>query len=191
VIQPQTETNIMPEIKSFSRGLKAIKFVRVVNPGSENPAAPEEEQAITTHEAPLPELDEAFGALKTVVCEIMGFPKDYAVDLHVYRLQVSTTKNGTRAVQLRYKKSLETIGGQQHPGSTPFFKIDPPADGESGQMEVKPKSAELVKTAIREAENYSNGHRSQTLLNFDDAKAALNATADIGARDDGQEALAL
>lgn len=181
----------MPEIKSFARGLKAIKFTRVVNPGSENPAAPEEEQSITTHEAPLPELDEAFGALKSVVCEIMGFQKDYAVDMHVYRIQCSYTKNGTRSVQLRFKKSLETIGGQQHPGSTPFFKIDPPADGESGKMEVKEKSAELVKRAIREAEHYAAGNRSQKLLNFDDAKAALNATADIGARDDGQEALAL
>ena len=181
----------MSEIKSFARGLTAIKFARVVNPGSESPSAPEEQQCITTHEAPLPELDEAFGALKSVVCEIMGFQKDYAVDMHVYRLQVSMTKNGTRAVQLRYKKSLETIGGQQHPGSTPFFKIDLPADGESGQMEVKPKSAELVKSAIRAAEDYSNGKRSQTLLNFDDAKAALNATAAMGARDDGQEPLAL
>jgi hypothetical protein len=174
----------MPEIKSFSRGLKAIKFCRVVNPNSENPAAPEEEQAITTHEAPLPELDEALAALKTVVCEVMGFQKDYAVDMTIYRFQVSYTKNGTRAVQLRFKKAIETIGGGLHPMATPFFKIDEPGDGESGKMEVKPKSAELVKTAIREAERYSNGERSQTLLNFDEAKAALNATAAIGAEGD-------
>lgn len=174
----------MPEIKSFSRGLKAIKFVRIVNPGSESPSAPEEEQAITTHEAPLPELDEALAALVPVVCEVMGFQKAYREGMNVYRLQVSTTKNGTRAVCLRFKKALDTIGGQLHPGSTPFFKIDPPGDGESGKLEVKPESAELVKRAIREAERYSNGERSQKLLNFDDAKKALNATADLGRDED-------
>lgn len=178
----------MPEIRSFSRGLKAIKFVRLVNPGSESPSAPEEEQAITTHEAPLPELDAALAALKPVVCEVMGLQKEYAIDMTVYRFQVSTTKHGTRAVQLRFKKAIETIGGGLHPMATPFFKIDAPADGESGKMEVKPKSAELVKTAIREAERYSNGERSQTLLNFDDAKAALNAVAKIGADDMFSEA---
>ena len=61
----------------------------------------------------------------------------------------------------------------------------------SGESRKCPYCAELVKRAIREAEHYAAGNRSQKLLNFDDAKAALNAVTDIGARDDGQEALAL
>lgn len=170
----------MPELKSFSRGMKNIVFSRVINPGSENPAAPEEEERRITHEEPLPELDEALANLKGVVCEVLGLPKDYGVDMHVHRLGINFTKNGTRAVRLFFKKSLETIGGQPHPMTTPFFKIDPPADGESGQMEVKPKSAELVKTAIRECERYADGERSQKLLRFEDAKAGINAVADKG-----------
>ncbi|MDB6080163.1 MAG: hypothetical protein JWO82_3910 [Akkermansiaceae bacterium] len=163
------------ELKSFTLGRKVIKSHVVFNPGSEDPAAPQSETSTSTAEKPLPECYEAFGALRPVACEVMGWAKSYVEGLDITKLSLTVTKNGTRAVSLGLQKALDTIGGHLHPMATPFFKIDPPGDGESGKLEVSPKSAELVKTALREAERYIEGERSQQILDFDGDKTAANA----------------
>jgi hypothetical protein len=168
------------QLKSIVIGNKAINFTKLVNPGSDNPAAPEEEHKVTAHEAPLPELGAAFGKLRTIVCDIMAIPKDWAEGVAVTTMRISTTKHGTRAVQLGFKKPLETIGGQLHAMETPYVKIDKPADGESGEMSIPKKSADLIKAAIHQAERYAEGERSQTLLDFEKGKEALQLTADKG-----------
>jgi len=171
------------ELKFLKRGRKSIIFSRTINPGSENPSAPEEEERRICHEAPLPELDSALAALRPMVCEINNHQKKFFADMVVRKIGVTYTKEGTRTVQLWYEMSLDTIGGQPHPLFTPKFKIDPPQGDESGEVYIKPEQAELVKAAIRECERYADGERSQTLLDFDEAKAALNATAAVGAGD--------
>lgn len=146
---------------------------------------------ITAEEAPLPALTNAFGDLPAIFCEILECGSDWAVGLSVTGLTISRTKHGTRSVMLVGKKQLECRRDFLHPVQTPMVQLDEAADGESGGVQVSEELADVIERAIEAAEDYMRGERSQQRLDFDKAKAALNATAAIGARDDGQEALAL
>lgn len=132
-------------------------------------------------EAPLPELNEAFNSMAPIVCRIFGWQKEYAVGISVYRLAMSYTKHGTRSVVLKFTKSIESTGGEPFKMATPSVRIDPPSDGENGKQEVTESDREAIKALIFECERYIGGDRSQQLLNFKEAKAALQATADKGA----------
>ena len=169
------------DLKFLSIGRKAITFGVTVNPNADDDTVATEERTIVAHEAPLPELTNAFSKLSAVFCEIMEFEPSYADGLNVTRLGISCTKAGTRSVRFRATKQLECRRDYLHRMDCPLVQIDKPADGESGEVDVQDKKhVKLVLAAIKAAEDYANGKRSQSLLNFDEAKAALQATADKG-----------
>lgn len=169
------------DLKLISIGLKAIIFDITLNPGSTDESVAVEERRVTAHEAPLPELTAAFGKLPPVFCEILELPADYQTGISIYKMAISRTKAGTRSVKLWAKKQLESRTDYLHTMFTPVVQIDKPADGESGEVQVKDKKhVALLLKALHEAERYAKGERSQQILNFNEAKAALNATADQG-----------
>jgi hypothetical protein len=163
------------QLNTLTLGRKAITFDIVLNPDADDDINAQESRKVSAREAPLDDLTKAFGALPKVVCEIMGFPSDYAAEMTVDRISVSYTKHGTRAVQLRGKKSLNTIGGELHPILTPFVKIDKPGDGESGEVQIGKDAVKRVCRALLEAERYAKGERSQKILNFEADNEALQA----------------
>lgn len=165
------------QLNKITIGRKNIKFSVVYNPDSGDETKSEEEHKVTAYEQPLPDLSQSFGELPKVLCEAMAFSKGYISGMVVDQLAIRRTKNGTRAIQLRGLKSLETIGGEPHKITAPWVKIDKPEDGESGEVQLKSPAIELVEAAITAAEAYAQGQRSQELLNFDEDKAALNAQA--------------
>jgi len=163
------------ELKSLSVGRKAIIFNITLNPLSTDESAAVEERKITAHEAPLPELTDAFGKLGAVFCEILELPSDYATGLTVNRIQVTRTKGGTRSVCFRATKQLDIRTDYLHTLTTPFVQIDKPAEGESGEIQVESKHVKAIVKALNECERYAEGERSQQLLSFDKDKEALNA----------------
>ncbi|MFT3992419.1 MAG: hypothetical protein QM680_13525 [Luteolibacter sp.] len=166
------------QLNFLSVNRKAIHFGITLNANNENDAA--EERRVVAHEAPLPELTNAFAELGKVMCDICEWPADYVSGLSVFRLTISYTKHGTRSVKFKATKQLNCRREFLHKLDSPMVQIDKPADGESGEIQLDAKSVALVAIAIKEAERYAKGERSQTLLNFDEAKAALQATADLG-----------
>lgn len=172
----KTNTNEKMELQYLSIDRKAIHFGVKVNVGNDST----EERQIVAHEAPLPELAASFAKLSKVFCQVMELDEGYEDGLAVFRLSISYTKAGTRSVRLRATKQLECRRDYLHKIEAPMVQIDKPAEGESGEIQIEKKSVALVAKAIHEAERYANGERSQSLLNFDEAKAALQATADQG-----------
>lgn len=171
------------ELKYLSIGRKAIKFGVTLNPGSQDDTVAQEERNTIAHEAPLPELTNAFAKLGPVFCEILELEPSWANGLSINRVSISYTKAGTRSVKFFATKQLECRKDFLHRIDCPFVQIDKPADGESGQIDVEDKKhLKTINDAIKQAERYANGERSQQLLNFDDAKKALQATADLGQR---------
>jgi hypothetical protein len=140
------------------------------------------ESKITAKEEPLPTLMKAWNALPAVFCEIMELPPEYTEGLVITRMAIRRTKQGTRSVILHATKQLECRSEFLHEISCPCVQIDKAADGESGAVQLEKKLCTAITKAIHESERYMGGERSQTLLNFDDAKAALQATADEGQR---------
>ena len=169
------------ELKFLSIGRKAITFGVTVNGNPEDETVASEERTIMAHEAPLPELTNAFAKLAPVVCEIIEVDQSWADGLNISRIAISYTKAGTRSVRFKCTKQLECRKDFLWKLDTPMVQIDKPADGESGEVDITDKKhMKLVLDAIKQAERYANGERSQSLLNFDEAKAALQATADQG-----------
>jgi hypothetical protein len=138
------------------------------------------ESKITAKEEPLPSLTKAWNALPAVFCEILELDASYTAGLTITKMAIRRTKQGTRSVILHATKQLECRSEFLHTMSTPCVQIDKAADGESGAVEIDKKLAAAVQKAILESEKYMQGERSQTLLDFDSAKAALQATADLG-----------
>ena len=163
------------QLRTFSIGRKAIVFDVTLNPNPDSEVDATEERRITAHEAPLITLTNSFAALGAVFCAIMEVPADYSTGLSITKITVTTTKGGTRSIKLRGKKQLDTRTGLLHPIDTPFVQIDKPADGESGEIQLDKKLVTLVCKALKEAEGYASGKRSQQLLNLDEDKEALNA----------------
>lgn len=169
------------QLNSLSIGRKAIKFNVTMNAGNTDESVPTEERSVTAHEAPLDSLPAAFGQLPPVFCKILELPAEWATGLSITKILISRTKLGTRSVKFWGKKQLETRRDFLHLVTTPVIQIDNPADGESGEIQLNDKAMiDLILVAIHEAEQYAGGKRSQKLLDFDEAKAALNATADVG-----------
>ena len=165
---------------------KAVIMSVVENSGSET--ADLIESTVTAHEEPLPSFTKAFEKLPAVFCSIMELPADWATGLTVRKLTIKRTKAGTRSVIISCTKQLEVRRDHLHTVGTPVVQIEKASEGESGAVEVDGKLCKIILTAIHEAEKYQTGERSQTLLNFNEAKAGLNALADKG-RDNSQEQL--
>lgn len=168
------------QLNSFRITPKNIIFNTTLNPDSDDDINAEETRTVVCKEEPLDELKVAMSKLPSVVCEILALPKDYADGMVVSTIEISRTKHGTRSVKLKAKKNLDTIGGELHPIVAPFVKIDKPADGESGEVHVSKDAVKKINAALQEAERYAKGERSQQLINFEEAKAGLNAVADMG-----------
>jgi hypothetical protein len=146
------------------------------------------ESKITAKEEPLPTLTKAWDGLKAVFVNILELPDDYVDGLTITKLSIRRTKAGTRSVTMEATKQLECRQSFLHTLTTPCVQIEPSADGESGAVEIEKKLAAAVMKAIHESERYMEGDRSQQLLDFDKAKAGLQAVADLG-KDDKQAAL--
>jgi hypothetical protein len=138
------------------------------------------ESKITAKEEPLPSLTKAWAALPAVFCEIMELPPEYTEGLTITRLAIRRTKQGTRSVILHATKQLECRSEFLHEISAPCVQVDKAADGESGAVQIEKKMCTAITKVIHESERYLAGERSQTLLDFDQAKAGLQALADKG-----------
>lgn len=189
--KPTTRKKQQPmTLRYLSIGRKEIKFGYTLNPQPDNENVAREEHDIVAHEAPLPELTNAYSKLAAVLCEINEWPAEYAAGLIVHRITVSTTKHGTRSVKLFAKKQLEKRRDYLHPFTSPYCQIDEPADGESGQIDIDNTAhLEIVLEALEQAERYANGERSQQLLGFDDGVTGINALAEKGRNADGGDFL--
>lgn len=147
------------------------------------------QSTITAKEMPLDSLTKAWSKLPQVFCEIMEVDKSYVEGLVITKLSISRTKHGTRSVILSGTKQLECRSEFLHPMSTPCVQIDKSADGESGPVQLEKKLCDIVTRVIHECERYMGGERQQVMLDFEQAKAGLNALADKG-RDANQQQLA-
>jgi len=172
-------------IQSLILDRKAITYTYTTNVGQDN----ETETSDTCKQEPLPELPESFAHLNPVVCTIMGWPMSYQEGMTVYKVALSHTKLGTRSVCFKLEVPIEINGGEMHKMTTPFIRIDDPADGESGKRELKDAHVSLIEKALLEISRYISGERSQQTLNFDEASKGLNALADLGRDDEDQDAL--
>ncbi len=168
----------MPVLNSIAITPKAIILSVVENSGSDS--ADLIESTITAHEEPLASFTKAFAALPAVFCEIMEIGPDWTTGLSVRKLAIKRTKAGTRSVIIGCTKQLDVRQDFLHSVSTPVVQIEKSSEGESGAVEIEGKLCKAILKAIHEAEKYMAGERSQQLLNFDQAKAALQATADQG-----------
>lgn len=117
-------------------------------------------------EAPLPAFDESLRALGPVVAKAMGCDPAWGQEgIEIVGFSLSYTESGIRTVEINFAKSL--LGGSKlHPLKTPAFQIDDGKTTEDGKRQCTPKHAELVVDAIKEAQRYVLGERSQELLNF-------------------------
>lgn len=138
------------------------------------------ESKITAKEQPLQSLTDAWAELTEAFVSIMELPATYKEGLVITRLSIRRTKQGTRSVILHATKQLECRSEFLHKMICPCVQVEPSTDGESGAVHIEGEICESILTAIHESERYMSGERSQTLLDFDSAKAALNATADLG-----------
>lgn len=176
------------QLNSISIDNKAV-IMRVVANKETDDTNDVVESKITAKEEPLDSLTKAWSNLPVVFCEIMELTETdakgknhypYANGLVITKMSIRRTKQGTRSVILHATKQLECRSGHLHKISTPCVQVDKATDGESGAVEIDKKWAEMVHKAIHESERYMSGDRSQTMLDFDQAKAALQATADLG-----------
>lgn len=167
------------ELKSLSIGRKAITFSALSYPEDGGGSTPEEIK-VTSQQAPLIDLTNAFSKLAPVMCRICEWEPGYQDMLFVKKISISYTKAGTRSVKFVASKQLNSRRDHLHTFECPFVQIDKNADGESGEVQVDKKDAVIITAAIKEAERYAAGERSANPINFDEAKDALNATADQG-----------
>lgn len=161
------------ELKNIKNNKKNIVFTGVYNEGSDNVEA-KEERKVTCHEMPNKSFGEALQKLNMAVVEVMGFDKSYVAGMVIDGFSISATKHGTRSMEIIFTKALDSVGGKGHKLKTPFFRIDPPADGENGTVEVDTKAVKFCVEAIHEAESYAKGDRSQmTFEQFNEENGAL------------------
>jgi len=170
------------QLNSISIDTKAV-IMRVVANKETDDTNDLIESKVTAKEEPLATLSKAWNALPAVFCEILELDASYTEGLTITKMAIRRTKQGTRSVILHATKQLECRSEFLHTMSTPCVQIDKAADGESGAVEIEKKLAAAVTKAIHEAERYMAGERSQTMLDFESGKAALQATVDLGKGD--------
>lgn len=168
------------QLNSISIDAKSVIMKVVANKESGDQGNDLIESKITAKEQPLPTLNKAWAALPAVFCEIMELPAEYQAGLTITNLAIRRTKQGTRSVIMSAAKQLECRSEFLHEISAPCVQIEKAADGESGAVQLEKKLCTTILKAIHEAEKYLAGERSQTMLDFDQAKAGLQALADQG-----------
>ncbi len=121
---------------------------------------------LTAHDAPLPAFDEALQSLGPVAALALGCPSSYADNVNVDGFSLSYTENGTRSVVISFTKPL-LQGTAEHKMKTPTVQIeDDKTTGERRQC--TPNHAERVIEAIKQAQRYVGGERSQQVLGFEE-----------------------
>lgn len=157
------------DIEKLTLDKKVITFRVSVNADQTENQIDGERRTVEAHEAPLPELPKAFSACRLIFCEMLEIPDaaNYKDKITVVGLDVIRTQAGTRSVKLRGKVQLESRKNYLHKQETPFIQIDPPANGENGEMQVNHKQKKALCKLLEEATNYAHGQRSQQRLDFD------------------------
>lgn len=173
------------QLNSIHISSKAITLKVTANKELDKNVNDQIESVVTAKEEPLDSLTKAWDKLKTVFCEVLELDSSYTEGLTITKMAIRRTKQGTRSVVLSATKQLECRRDFLHKLQTPCFQVDAAAEGESGGVEVEKKLATLVTKAIHESERYMEGHRSQQMLDFESAKAGLQATADLGKQELG------
>lgn len=172
------------ELKKFTIGKKSMDFTALINFKNAEGKDAQENRSVSAFEEPLPSLQKSFAALRPVLAASYNIPdyETYADRITVHGITISHTKAGTRSVIIRGKLQLDSRTDYLHSFVSPMLQIDKPQDGEDGDIQIKDeKHLRAVYKAISEAEGYADGSkRSQKLLDFSTAKAALQATADKG-----------
>lgn len=120
-----------------------------------------------------PAFKNALQNLVIPVIEVMGLPKDYRENMTIIGFQLKYTEQGTRSMAIIFDKQIEKLGGKTKRFACPFFRIEKPGDGESGDLEVEAKTAKLCMDAITEAKEYIMGRRAQ--MTFKEIADATNA----------------
>lgn len=151
----------------LNRIVREDKFVSFVIE-TKNAEGHVETSSITAHEAPHPEMDKAFEDLSAVVQRLMEFKSVAGITCHL--LSVSFTKHGTRSVAIGFRRTLGATE-KAYKGTSVFFRIDDPADGEDGKRECKKEESAACVRVIEEGLRYANGERQQMLLPIKDASS--------------------
>lgn len=163
-----------------SRTAETVKKPDKANPGETKDArvVSVEEHTITAHEAPLPAFDKAFRALAAVAAKVLECSPDWADGVTVTTLAITYTKTGIRTVVLGFCKSINATS-TLHPMKTPAFQIDDGKTADDGRKQCTPMHAELVDEAIKQAQRYAAGERSQQMLKFEDEKVKEDKDAKL------------
>lgn len=121
---------------------------------------------LTAHDAPLPAFDKALQSLGPVAALALGCPSSYADNVEVESFSLSYTENGVRSVVIHIIKPL-LQGTASHKLKTPTIQIED--DKQTGERrQCTPNHAERVIDAIKEAQRYVAGDRSQQVLGFEE-----------------------
>jgi hypothetical protein len=130
-------------------------------------------------EMPTAAFGQSLQALTSVVVEVLGLEPVYTDGMVIEGFSVSHTKNGTQSMQIDFLKMHDGLVNKTHPQKTMMFRIEDPADGDSGIMEVTKKSATFCHQAIIEAKSYIRGDRAQmTFEQFAEENGALAKAED-------------
>lgn len=127
-----------------------------------------EENDVTAHEAPHPEMDKAFENLIDCVTRICELASPQTIE--PYYLTLSYTKHGTRSATIGYRRTLSATN-KTYKYKTPSFKMDDPAQDEDLERQCTKDEAKLVEALINEGIRYVTGERQQRLLPLDDENA--------------------
>lgn len=146
-------------IRVVKKETKRIRITTEVDLGGSPGAENHRRQTDDYQEAPLPEFDSAICRLEEAAANACGILNE---GLTVTGFSLRKTQGGTRSAMLHVTKDL----GDEHEWQfkSPWFRIDPPQDGEDEALGCSKADAEAVAQAIHEAERYLSGKRAQGLL---------------------------
>lgn len=172
-----------PKILSVTRSDTAIIIRRQVHSSSEQKTTPDpkapgktetkvvsssREYTEKSHEAPLPAFDEALQKLSGLVCNVLETGADWKKGIAIVGIALTYTETGVRSVVVSFTKAISATEGGIHPMKTPAIQIDDGKKTADGRRQCAKGHAEDVVDFIKQAQRYSDGERSQQLLDFED-----------------------
>lgn len=124
-----------------------------------------EEHDITSHDQPLPAFYNALEKLDDVVANVLEVGSAWKKGITIDGFALSYTKTGVRSAVILFHKQIDAISAS-HPMKTPAFQIDDGKTPEEGRKQCAKKHAEAMDEAIKQAQRYAIGERSQQQLDF-------------------------
>lgn len=118
-----------------------------------------DDHSVNSTENALPEFQPALEALASLVCDIIGVPHDYAINLRVIGL-VMGEQGEADTVSILAQKSLVDAGKALNIVTPPRLLAHPSEPG-SYTPPLTNAQAELVWRAIEAAKDYAKGNRAQ------------------------------